>query len=137
MQKDCERLERCVWTECPPNADCQLPAWCAVREPAGPNCGPGGDPYALQRGSEEVGRAEVAIGAAYRPCDEDADCMLVFTGCDGCCQQDAIAKSLEGTYQENFRAACTGYAGGICDCEYLPADARCVERSCTRVLTAR
>lgn len=75
--------------------------------------------------------AEVQIPGSYRSCTTHADCMLVETGCDGCCERDAIRKSEEQTYHMAFDQACSDYRGPICDCTVLPLTPRCEDGLCT------
>jgi hypothetical protein len=76
---------------------------------------------------------EVQIGSRYRPCSGDTDCVLVETGCDGCCQQDAIAEELREAYRMAFVEECADYEGAICDCDYTPLEPRCVDAQCAAV----
>lgn len=96
--------------------------------PGNPDGGPGIDPYALVRNDREV-----EIGAAYLTCAVDEHCVLVGTGCDGCCQWGAIDADLKATFEENFGRACAGYNGPECDCEYKPTVATCVAGTCRAV----
>ena len=89
---------------------------------------PAAGDYRLIRKNENV-----VVTAPYRNCQQDADCILVSISCNGCCERDAIASTLESTYDENFSAACADYRGGICDCGLVPADARCIDSVCTHV----
>jgi len=76
---------------------------------------------------------EVTISLGLKTCSRDSDCTLVWTGCDGCCQRQAIRTSYQTWYAEAFQTACTGYSGPVCDCTPGPAVARCVRNTCEAV----
>lgn len=67
----------------------------------------------------------VVIGDDWRACEEIADCVLVDTSCDGCCQRDAIARSVESAYDSERLDACEDYVGGECDCCFVVLEAVC------------
>lgn len=127
---ECARLRGCVWTEFPPRAH-GASSCLEARQPAAPSCesSPASPDCTLERRGTVV-----VVTDSYRSCETDADCSLVSTSCDGCCQQDAISHGLQRTYQARFREACAGYSGAICDCDVLPAEARCIEAKCALVL---
>ena len=77
--------------------------------------------------------AEVTISSSLKQCSTDASCTLVFTGCDGCCQRQAINKAFLDSYQDGFREACASYSGSVCDCAPLEQVARCVARRCEAI----
>lgn len=68
-----------------------------------------------------------------KACSADAECTLVATGCDFCCQQQAINAAFADRYEREFGQACSGYQGGVCDCIALPAEARCEAQTCKAV----
>ena len=72
-----------------------------------------------------AGGGTVLIADDWRGCEQDSDCVLVDTSCDGCCQQDAIATSQEDAYGPARADACEGYEGGECDCCFLALEAVC------------
>ncbi len=78
---------------------------------------------------------EVDISEDYKICDSDSDCMLVNTGCDFCCQRQAINRSFESVYPQQFQAACTEYdfSQGICSCMYMSQVAKCHDRHCLTI----
>lgn len=82
---------------------------------------------------ELLSGAEVTISPELKSCSVDAECTLVSTGCDFCCQRQAINTTYVNRYREEFAEACAGYSGGVCDCIETPADARCIDRTCTIV----
>ena len=83
-----------------------------------------------------VSGAEVTVPPYMKECDVDAACTLVGTGCDQCCQGQAINAAFLDRYEAEFDEACVGYSGGVCDCVAPPATARCVERRCEMVEAA-
>jgi hypothetical protein len=74
--------------------------------------------------------ANVLITETYTECSDDADCKLVGTSCNGCCQLGAIQTSLEATYESNRQLACADYEGAICDCDYGNVAALCEQGRC-------
>ena len=82
------------------------------------------DPYALTREGMNV-----IVSEAYLPCTEDADCAVVGTSCS-CCEQAAINADLVATFTSHAQRACADYQGPVCDCEFVPAEARCVADRC-------
>lgn len=78
---------------------------------------------------------EVAVPERYRECSVDDDCTLVSISCNGCCQRDAVTKSLEKAFERARRDSCSGYPGPECDCEFRKLDARCKNERCTAVPT--
>lgn len=84
---------------------------------------------------ELVSGAEVTISPGLKTCSRDSDCTLVWTGCDGCCQQQAIRAIYRDWYAEAFPVACTGYSGAVCDCAPAPTEARCIQQFCMAVVT--
>ena len=85
---------------------------------------------------ELLSGSEVTIDVSLKHCSDHSSCTLVWTGCDGCCQRQAINKAFVGLYQEKFREACTDYSGPVCHC--IPADqiALCVNQKCEAVATS-
>ncbi len=75
----------------------------------------------------------IQIDEAWKGCQSADDCVLVWTSCDGCCGQDAIATEFEEDYDASTPALCEGYDGGVCDCAPLPTTVECVELLCTLV----
>lgn len=84
---------------------------------------------------ELVDGGEVTISSSVKTCSRDSDCTLVSTGCNGCCQQQAIHASYRDWYAEAFPVACAGYSGPVCDCIPAPVEARCVRQTCEAVVT--
>ncbi len=74
--------------------------------------------------------ATVQITAAYTACAHQNECVLVSTGCDGCCQQGAVHTDLTEYYDFHFETACEGYEGGMCDCEPEPLYPACRDNRC-------
>jgi hypothetical protein len=72
----------------------------------------------------------VSVSEIYRLCSNDADCKLVSTSCNGCCEQDAITRGRQSQYAEELAVACAGYEGPVCDCELKPVSARCISARC-------
>jgi hypothetical protein len=109
----------CAYTPLEPRC---IDAQCAAVAPPPDASQP--DPYALTREGMDL-----IVGDAYLACAEDADCALVGSACS-CCERTAINLSLVETYLVNVELACADYQGPICDCEYVPAAARCVADRC-------
>lgn len=84
---------------------------------------------------ELVSGAEVTISPGVKTCSRDRDCTLVWTGCDACCQQQAIRVDYREWYAEAFQQACASYSGDVCDCAPAPMEARCIEQTCKAVVT--
>lgn len=82
---------------------------------------------------ELVSGGEVTISPGLKTCSRDSDCTLVWTGCDGCCQQQAIRSIYRDWYAEAFPVACTGYSGAVCDCIPAEVEAQCVRQTCEAV----
>lgn len=74
--------------------------------------------------------AEVEISADFKECIHDSDCVLVSSGCDQCCQQQAINLAFHGKYDDKFGAACANYHGGVCDCIMTKSTPKCIEHTC-------
>ena len=83
-----------------------------------------------------VSGAEVTISDRLKVCRVDADCALVSTGCDGCCQRQAIHRQSVQGFRVSFARACSVYSGGVCDCLPARVTAQCVERTCQAVPSA-
>ncbi|MET0283703.1 MAG: hypothetical protein ABW352_04515, partial [Polyangiales bacterium] len=83
-------------------------------------------PYGLRRDSDAI----VDPGEAYRACTRDADCLLVNVTCNGCCARAAIAATLNERFDEEKEAACDGYRGAICDCDFAKIAPACVANVC-------
>jgi hypothetical protein len=81
--------------------------------------------YTLERDG-----ADVAITDAYTGCQEHDDCVLAPTSCNGCCNEAAIKRELATTYELNAQAACEGYQGSICDCDFADLVPRCLSGRC-------
>jgi len=90
--------------------------------------GDGGGSLVLTRNG-----ATVEIGAGYTACAQDADCALVSTSCDQCCDFGAVTTTLQSTYATSFEQACTGYAGPECTCATPDLVARCDAGACVVV----
>lgn len=81
-----------------------------------------------------VDASEVILSSDFKTCKKDADCVLVATGCDYCCQEQALNKTLLDEFQRQFGRACKGYSGGVCDCEQpFPTKAACENKQCVVV----
>ena len=78
---------------------------------------------------------EVVVPDRYRGCAVDDDCTLVSISCDGCCERDAVAKSLAKEFESTRKDVCSGYEGPECDCEFAKLDARCKNQRCAAVPT--
>ena len=94
--------------------------------PPGDDGGP--NDFALRRDG-----ALVQITGAYTECTVDADCTLVGTACNGCCDLGAVERALQVTYEQNFTLACEDYRGPICDCEPPDLVAECRDARCAAV----
>jgi hypothetical protein len=79
-------------------------------------------------------KAEVSISDGFKKCHSNQDCVLVHTGCDHCCQTQAINRSLVKEFEEKFLTACEGYSGRVCDCMALPSQAVCDNDRCEKKL---
>lgn len=77
--------------------------------------------------------ATIEISDAWKACQTEADCVLVWTSCDGCCGQEAIATSREQEFDAASPGLCADYEGGVCDCAPLPTTIDCVASLCTLV----
>lgn len=86
---------------------------------------------------ELVSGSEDTIAPEIKTCSADAHCTLVGTGCDGCCQLQAVNEAYVDRYRAEFAEACRGYAGPVCDCVSPPTEARCIRRTCEAVVSGR
>lgn len=60
----------------------------------------------------------VAVPGELSLCDQDADCAVVETACDGCCAVGAINEASVAMFTEKKQAACAATASGAeCDCK--------------------
>jgi hypothetical protein len=87
-----------------------------------------GSGFALSRAE-----ATVVITDAYTECSEQSECRAVETSCNGCCEQGAIRRDLNATYEQNRTLACDGYTGAICDCGFADLVPRCELSRCKLV----
>jgi hypothetical protein len=74
--------------------------------------------------------AEVSLSDGFKKCHSNQDCVLVATGCDHCCQTQAIHGNLLKEFEAKFLAACEGYSRGVCDCVAGPSQAICDNHRC-------
>jgi hypothetical protein len=79
------------------------------------------------------GDTEVVVPERYRECSADDDCTLANISCDGCCDRDAVAKSLAKAFERDRKGSCSGYDGPECDCAFAELEARCKEERCVAV----
>jgi hypothetical protein len=99
-------------------------------------CSGGDDTASTPDGLATTERGDtVVITDEWRDCEQDSDCVLVDTSCDGCCQRDAIATSLEATYGPAQVDACADYEGGECDCCFLALEAVCSDAGACEAVT--
>ena len=63
-------------------------------------------------------------------CETAADCIAVGSSCNGCCQQTAVNRNDSLSYEKRRVKGCSGYSGGICDCEYQPVVPVCKNSKC-------
>ena len=70
----------------------------------------------------------------YQSCSVDADCVLVSTGCNQCCQRGAVQANSVLIFAKERDLNCKGYRGGVCDCMEQPATASCVAGRCALVV---
>lgn len=82
-----------------------------------------------------AGGDTVLIGNEWRACAQDSDCVLVDVSCDGCCQQDAVATSVESDFGPARTDACADYEGGECDCCFVIREAACSDAGLCEAVT--
>ncbi len=74
-------------------------------------------------------------GTGFTSCEEHLDCVLAGAGCNGCCQQSAVHRSLVSDYEQALADACdaAGPPGAICDCAFGDLVPRCEAGRCVAV----
>ncbi|MDD9934418.1 MAG: hypothetical protein OXT09_12490 [Myxococcales bacterium] len=74
-------------------------------------------------------------GTGFTSCEEHFDCVLADAGCNGCCQQSAVHRSLVSDYEQALADACdaAGPPGAICDCAFGDLVPRCEAGRCVAV----
>jgi hypothetical protein len=77
--------------------------------------------------------AGIQITDVYRECEAHADCELVGTACNGCCNESAIHRGLIDAYTANMATACADYEGAVCDCSFEDLVPRCVDDRCAAI----
>lgn len=80
--------------------------------------------------------AKVEPLGSQRTCETVDDCITVSSSCNGCCQQTAVNRKDSISYEKRRAKGCSGYSGGICDCDYLPVTPVCENSKCGLVPTA-
>lgn len=76
------------------------------------------------------GGATIEIGDEWKACESADDCVKVSTSCDGCCGEDAIARSRQAEYEEASQPLCESYEGGVCDCAPRETEIVCDQGLC-------
>jgi hypothetical protein len=63
-------------------------------------------------------------------CKVADDCVMVFNGCDGCCEEASVRKDQQLAFSDYMKQQCFGFSGPACECVPADSSVACVKHSC-------